>query len=223
MTNIWVPIVASIIGGVIGAATAFGVFAVGERHRLVAARREAKRVAVSRMLDVLDHAIRVQALPPLVRRLRNADVVLALSLQRLMLDLPKEDLPVAAWAGGQVQRMVEDGSGQPYLHRATYLQGQLVGWYRGDRDTQWFVEALKTEPLRDNWKRSLRSKLRVGTRDGVNDLAYLATASFAVAGVREVVMPLASRLVRWLFRAGTGSEGGKQAVSARRRPRLSKR
>jgi len=206
VTNFWVSIVASVIGGLIGAATAFGVFAVGESRRVVAARHETKRLVVSRMLDVLDRAIRAQALPPLIRRFRNPDIELSLSLQRLMLDLPKEDLPVAAWAGGQVQRMVEEGTGRRYLNRATHLQAQLVSWYRGDKSTQWFVEALRTEPLRENWKWSRWSKVKAGARDAGTDITYIAVGSFAYAGVRDVILPAASRIARRIASAAAGSK-----------------
>ncbi|WAH97475.1 hypothetical protein [Arthrobacter sp. MMS18-M83] len=93
----WVPLGATFLGGVLHIAASLIAFALENRRHEREARRNGKRIAVSRMLDVLDHAIQDQELPPLIRNGRNPDARVLLALSRLLVDLPKDDLRVALW------------------------------------------------------------------------------------------------------------------------------
>ncbi|WP_442542626.1 hypothetical protein ACSBOX_11795 [Arthrobacter sp. KN11-1C] len=197
MTDIWVPIVAAAIGGVMGIAASLIVYILEKRRNERAARHEAKRVAVSRMLDVLDEAIKVQVLPPLIRRWKNPDAALLLALSRLLLDLQKEDIPVALWSAGQVQRMVFETARKEYLFRATKLQSRLLSWYRGDEHVHWFSDALKNEPFVENWRPSPAVRVKAGLRDASANLGFLAAAVLAYAVTKENVLPAVSRLVQY--------------------------
>lgn len=199
MTEIWVPLIASAIGGILGIAASLTVYSLGKRRSEREARHEAKRVAVSRMLDVLDDAIKIQGFPPLIRHWRGADGAVMLALSRLLLDLPKDDLPVALWAGSQVQRMVFERAKKEYLFRATKLQSRLVSWYRGDVQVQWFSDALRDEPYMEDWRPSAAVRAKAELRDIAANLTYLAAAALTYALVRETLLPTASRIVRGDF------------------------
>lgn len=196
MTDVWVPLVASMIGGVLGITASLVVFRLEQQRSAREARHDAKRVAVSRMLDVLDDAIKAQTLPPVLRRWRNPHAAVVLALSRLMLDLSKEDLAIALWAGSQVQRMTYEKAGRRYLRRATQLQSRLLMWYRGDTSILWFHNELEKEPFQDDWRPSLQVRARSELRDMAENFGTLAAATIAYVGVKESLLPLASRLLR---------------------------
>jgi hypothetical protein len=196
MTDIWVPIVAAAIGGVMGIAAALIVYILEKRRNEREARHDAKRVAVSRMLDVLDDAIKIQVLPPMVRRWKSPDASLLLALSRLLLDLADEDIPIASWSAGQVQRMVFERARKKYLSRATQLQSRLLGWYRGDVQVQWFSDALKEEPFVEGWRPSPASRVNAELRDASANLGFLAAAILFYTAIKENLLPATSRLVR---------------------------
>jgi hypothetical protein len=202
MTAIWVvPLVASVIGGVLGIGASLLIFRLQGIRGAREARHEAKSVAVSRMLDVLDDAIKMQILPPVIRRFRNPDASVLLALSRLTLDLPEEDIPVALWAASQVQRMAYERAGKRYLQRATKLQSRLVSWYRGEASVQWFNDALKEEPFQADWKPSASVRVKTELRDVAETLGLVVAGATAWAAIRDSLAPAASDLVRGQFAA----------------------
>ena len=197
MIDFWGALLAALIGGLISAGIAFGVFLGEKRRDEKRGKQEAKRLIVTRMLDVVDQAIRAQRLPPIVRQWRSPDAALVLTLPRLMIDLPKEDLPVATWVARQVQIMTWERSGSRYLAAATQLSARLVSWFRGDVPTSWFDQENRKDPLDPNWKPSLKQRLKVVGRDASKDTAYVAVGAAIYGLVKEGLLPIASAFGKW--------------------------
>lgn len=203
MIDFWGSLLAALIGGLISAGIAFGVFFGEKRRDQKNARHEAKRLVVTRMLDVIDQAIQAQRLPPLIRLWRNPDVALILTLPRLMIDLPKEDLPVASWVARQVQLMAWERSGSKYIARATQLSAKLVSWFRGDVAISWFEDQNAKDPLNPNWKPTLAKRLKPLGRDTVKDTTYIAIGAAMYGVIKEGFLPVASAFGRWVARLVT--------------------
>jgi hypothetical protein len=185
-----------VIGGVTGS---FIAHRLEKKRREREALHEGKRVAVSRMLDVLDTAIRLQALPPFVRSWRSPNMAPLLALSRLTLDLTDEDLPISVWAAGQVQRMAYERTGKSYLRRATELQARLVSWYRGDLNTHWFIHALEEEPFEEDWRPTRLERTKTNMREALANVGYITAAAFSFSVFRDALMPFVARFVRGTF------------------------
>lgn len=199
MTDIWVPLAAAGLGGVLAIAASLTVYIL-EKHRSEReAQHAAKRLAVSRMIDVLEYAVRMQAQPPLVRRWKAPDATVLMALSHLLLDLPKEDLPMARWAGGQVQRMAYERGGKAYLARATQLQFRLVSWFRGETGRKWFEEALEQEPFFDEGRPPMTALVKAEARDMVQIGGYIAAFAFAYVVVKDRLLPALTDIVHALF------------------------
>lgn len=180
-------LVTAVIGAVVGALGAwfFGWLRDrGERKRRAqAARAENERVMVLHMLDTIDGAIRTRATPSLFRPFRDPNVDLVLALPRLLLELPREDFPVATWAAAQIQRSTGIVRQRAFVERIVNVQSRLVSWHRRDIGTGWFVEQLKSEPFIEGYRVAAGPRLARTARDVGVGSAFLGVFAFLLRAV----------------------------------------
>lgn len=200
MMDFWGSAVAALIGGLISAGIAFGTVREGKRRDEVKATADAKRTAVLRMLDVVDQSLHAQRFPSFMRYWRHSEVDLALVLPRLLIDLPKEEIPMATWVAKQVQVMAWEGSGPTYVGLATLISEKLVGWSRGDVPAKWFEAELEKNPWDPAQKASLSTKVRSTGRSVLTDAIYSTKIMLIVGIIKGGLLPattdVGQRLVR---------------------------
>lgn len=156
---------ATLVVGFIAAGVAIWVYLAGERVRLKEAAREQQRLMVVRMLDTIEQSIDSRLAPSLFRIRRNPTVGLTLALPRLLLELPRADLPVAEWAAGQVQSAVSAVRFRTFVNRVMRIEEKLISWHRGDVPTDWFLAQLRLEPYNPRFRLARRVRLAIWLRD----------------------------------------------------------
>lgn len=175
--------------GFLAAFVAIWVYRVGERARREEAATEKRRLTVIRMLDTIDRAIRWRSAPSVVRFWRNPVVDLTLALPRLLLELPGEDLPVAQWAAGQVQRAALAISLKAFVNRMMIIEGNLISWHRGDIPTSWFVEQLNAEPYDPRFRVPIGIRIAIYGRDLAQNFALGIALGAGILGIQRQTKP----------------------------------
>jgi hypothetical protein len=174
--------------GVLAASVAIGVHRAGARSRRAEAAHEQQRQTVVRMLDTIDDSIRAGLVPRVFRPSRSPELELTMALPRLLLDLPKADLPVATWAAGQLQLARKAVRRKNFVQQVVDVEAALISWHRGDVPLQWFEQRLESQPYDPTFRLSLRSRLLLWGRD-------VAEGALTIAAWGVVVSSL-----RWAFR-----------------------
>ena len=186
---------AALLSAVIGASVgAIGTWFFGwlrdrgqRKQHAEDARAENERMMVLHMLETIDDAIRKRATPSLFRPFRNPNVDLLLALPRLLLELPRQDWPVATWAAAQIQRSTGTVRQKTFVERIVNVQSRLVSWHRRDIDTDWFVEQLKAEPFIEAYRASAGQRLARTARDVGVGSAYLGLLGLMLRAVLSIV------------------------------------
>lgn len=171
--------------GFLAAFVAIWVYRAGDRARREEAATEQRRLTVMRMLDTIDRAIQWRSAPSVVRFWRNPVVDLTLALPRLLLELPREDLPVAQWAAGQVQRAALTISLKAFVNRVMSIESRLISWHRGDVPTSWFVDQLKAEPWNPRFRIPISIRIAIYARDLAQNFAFGAAVGAGILGVQR--------------------------------------
>jgi len=177
----------TLLTAALSAFVAVGIYRRGERARGREAAREQQRLTVVRMLDTVDAAVRSRLGLAVFRGFRNPNVDTLLALPRLLVELPKDDLPVAEWSAAQVQHALQTTRRKPFVTRMMTIETQLISWHRGDVATAWFAEELNKEPFDPKFK--IPRATRVGT--------------WAREVLEAVVVFGTVRFVQWTWRRGT--------------------
>lgn len=164
--------------GILAAVVAVLVHQAGERSRRREALAEQQRQAVVRMLDTIDEAIRAGLIPRIFRPSRSPELELTMALPRLLMDLPRQDLPVATWAAGQIQQARSRLRRREFVERVVAVEAALISWHRGDLAVSWFEEQLSQTPYDPQFRLRRRTRIFLWTRDMFE--SALAVASWAV-------------------------------------------
>jgi hypothetical protein len=151
--------------GVLAAVVAIGVYRAGERARRDEARHEQQRLMVARMLDTIDDSIRVGLVPRIFRPSRSPELELTMALPRLLMDLPKDDLAVAEWAAGEVQRARGKVRRKDFVQQVLTVEFALISWHRGDLPLSWFKERLQVRQYQKDFRLPSSRRLLLWARD----------------------------------------------------------
>lgn len=116
-------------------------------------------------------------------------VDLTLALPRLLLELPEEDLPVAQWAAGQVQRAALAISLKAFVNRVMIIEGKLISWHRGDVPTSWFAEQVKAEPYDPKFRVPIRTRIAIYGRDLLQNLGFGIAIGAGLLGFQRRAKP----------------------------------
>jgi hypothetical protein len=116
-------------------------------------------------------------------------VDLTLALPRLLLELPGEDLPVAQWAAGQVQRAALAVSLKAFVSRMMTIEGKLISWHRGDVPTSWFVEQLNAEPYNPRFRVPMGIRIAIYGRDLVQNFGLGIALGVGILGIQRRAKP----------------------------------
>lgn len=188
--NLWAAIIGgciTLLVGVVAAAVALWVHRAGERARGREASIEQQRLMVVRMLDTIEHTIRIRSAPSPLRLFRNPIAELTLALPRLLLELPASDLAVAQWAAGQVQRASSTIRLRSFVNRVMNIEAKLISWHRGDVSTSWFVEQLRLEPYDPQFRAPARVQAGVWLRDLCQSLTVGVAIGIGVKSLQSLI------------------------------------
>jgi hypothetical protein len=163
------------------------VHRAGELTRRREASIEQQRLMVVRMLDTVEHTIRIRSAPSPLRLFRNPIAELALALPRLLLELPASDLAVAQWAAGQVQRASSTIRLRSFVNRVMNIEAKLISWHRGDVPTSWFVEQLRLEPYDPSFPVPARVKAGVWLWDLCQSLTIGVAIGIGVKSLQSLI------------------------------------
>ncbi|WP_412161733.1 hypothetical protein [Curtobacterium flaccumfaciens] len=170
--------------GVLAAAVAIGVHRAGERSRRADALHEQQRQTVVRMLDTIDNSIRAGQIPRIFRPTRSPELELTMALPRLLLDLPKADLPVATWAAGQIQQARRAVHRKNFVEQVVAVEAALISWHRGDLPLQWFEERLESRPFDTKFRLPRRTRVLLWGRDVAEGTLWIVAWGAIVSSVR---------------------------------------
>ena len=170
--------------GVLAAVVAIGVHRAGGRSRRAEAIHEQQRQTVVRMLDTIDDSIRAGLVPRVFRPSRSPELELTLALPRLLLDLPKADLPVATWAAGQLQLARNAVRRKNFVKQVVDVEAALISWHRGDLPWRWFEERLESRPYDATFRLPLRRRLLLWGRDVAEGALTIVAWGVVVSSVR---------------------------------------
>lgn len=170
--------------GVLAAAVAIGVHRAGERSRRADALHEQQRQTVVRMLDTIDNSIRAGQIPRIFRPTRSPELELTMALPRLLLDLPKADLPVATWAAGQIQQARSAVRRKNFVEQVVAVEAALISWHRGDLPLQWFEERLESRPFDTTFRLPRRTRVLLWGRDVAEGTLSIVAWGAIVSSVR---------------------------------------
>ncbi|UKA61986.1 hypothetical protein [Arthrobacter sp. FW306-04-A] len=127
--------------------TAFGtlltgllIFGLSEWVRANNARKERRRQSVVRMLDAIDRTLRAERWPLITKVWRTMDLDLVLAQNRLVMDVPKQEIALWIWLKTRVEEMITGKSSRSRAEIAGEMSGAVTAWYRGDRNAAWFAE-----------------------------------------------------------------------------------
>lgn len=145
------------------------IFVIQSWRARRAARTEARRQLVSRVLDTVDRAARAHSLYPLSLLWTRGEAEIAMVLPRLVLDLEKGERAVAVWVARQVQLMQQQRDPKKALRINYHVAFQLAEWHQGSVRTKWFVGQNALDPFDVNFTappqvrraKSLRASLTV--------------------------------------------------------------
>lgn len=168
---------ATLLTAATSAVVAVTIYRRGERGRARDAAREQQRLNVVRMLDTMDSAVRSRLSLPLVRGLRDLNTDVLLALPRLLIELPKVDLPVATWCAGQVQQGIQIVHRKPFIDCMLNIEARLISWHRGDITIEWFEDALKTEPYDPDFQVPKKMRIRSWLQDTLELSALLGVSA----------------------------------------------
>ncbi|MFJ3394917.1 hypothetical protein [Leifsonia aquatica] len=171
--------------GFLAAFVAIWVYRAGDKARREESATEQRRLTVIRMLDTIDRAIRWRSAPSVVRFWRSPVVDLTLALPRLLLELPGEDVAVAEWAAGQVQRAALAISLKAFVSRVMNIESRLISWHRGEVPTSWFVDQLKEEPWDPKFRIPITTRIATYARDLAQNFALGAALGAGILGVQR--------------------------------------
>lgn len=175
----------TLVVGFLAAFVAIWVYRAGDRQRREEAATEQRRLTVIRMLDTIDRAIQWRSAPSVVRFWRNPVVDLTLALPRLLLELPRDDLPVAQWAAGQVQRAALAISLKTFVNRVMNIESRLISWHRGDVPTSWFVDQLNAEPWDSRFRIPIRIRIAIYGRDVAQNFGLGVAIGAGIMGMQR--------------------------------------
>lgn len=137
----------ALIAAVLGAFVATITFVVGRILDIRRAREDSRRATLTRLLDVVENSIRRQTRPDFLKTWSpTVELEYALFLQRLVLELPKDEHVVAVWVWRQIELMQSELTEAAVNRKGLAISERLIAWHHGDVATKWFDEQVKVDP-----------------------------------------------------------------------------
>lgn len=162
-----------------------GIFSVESYRARKAARANARREAVARVLDVVERASRAHVLLPISRVWTKPEMEMSLVLPRLVSELEPADRDVATWVARRIQRMQLARSDKDAIRIAQRVGFELAAWQHGSRPTGWFTAELVDDPFDPHLRIPKSTTVRRGITQAGNAAALGALFTAIVIAWRE--------------------------------------
>jgi hypothetical protein len=127
----------------------FGIQSARARQATIEANR---RALVGRVIDSVEKAARAHVRFPFGHVRSSVEFEFAIVLPRLLVELNKDERPVAYWVGEKVQRMQAASLAKDTIPIAFEVALKLASWHSGDIKTSWFSEQLSESPMRSDFR-----------------------------------------------------------------------
>lgn len=121
----------------------FGILRIMEIRR---DRRQARRIAVTRVLDSVERATRVLATSSVSGIWTNHVFEFSQLLARLMVDLERRDQVIAVWVYRETQQLVRAGRRKDAARILQNVGFVLATWHAGGLKRSWFKEQVAANP-----------------------------------------------------------------------------